>query len=304
MSEIKKLILPAAGMGTRFLPLSKAVNKEFLPLADLPLIFYVVEEARLSGIEEIIFVLNESNKNLIDYFKPNLKLEKILDERGQAECLENLRKAHKSLEGINFSFVLQPRPLGDGDAVLRAEKKVEKGAFAVAFFDDVFLAKTPALAQTAHIFSASQKTVVGLKKTSPEKFSHYGIVKTDKIAHNLYKIKDIVEKPKFNESASDPVRNFISNGADLAVCSRYIFNEEILRYLKKTPANQKGEIILAEALKMMLDDGKVIYGCEIEGEWLECGNTQDWLMSNMLMCLRHEKYGQAMRETAKKAKLF
>ena len=289
--EVKKIIFPAAGLGTRFLPLSKAVPKEFLPLADAPMISYVVEEAKQAGVDEMIFVVNESNKNVVDYFKRDEKLEELLEQRGAKEILENLQKIYKGLENITVSSVTQPLPKGDGDAILRAEKRVDKSAVAVAFFDDVFIAKTPPLVQLLNIFRTSQKTVVGLKRAAPEKLPFYGVVKTEKIANNLYKIKDIVEKPLLNQAPSD-----------LALCSRYILTEDIFRYLKKTQPNAKGEIILAEALKLMLADGKMIYGYEIEGEWLECGNTQDWLKTNLVLCLRHPKYGAALKEWIKKIK--
>lgn len=293
MSAIKKLILPAAGLGTRFLPLSKMVRKEFLPLVDSPMISYAVEEARQAEIEEIIFVVSEINKNIVDYFQRNDKLEELLKQRGAGETLESLQKLYQGLENIVLSSVIQPSPKGDGDAVLRAEKKVGKDGFAVAFLDDVFSAKVPPLAQLFNIFQTSQKTVVGLKKVASEKLPFYGVVKVEKIANNLYKIKDIIEKPPKEQAPSD-----------LAICGRYVFTEEIFRYLKKNQPNAKGEIILAEALKLMLSDGKMIYGCEIDGEWLECGNMADWLKTNVTLCLRHPKYGQMLREWIKKAKLF
>ena len=291
MSEVKKIIIPAAGLGTRFLPLSKAVPKEFLPLADAPMISYVVEEAKQAGVDEMIFVVSEGNKNVTDYFKRDKKLEELLEQRGAKEILENLQKVSEGLENVAVSSVTQPLPKGDGDAVLRAEKKADRGAVGVAFFDDVFAAKTPPLAQLLNIFRTSQKTVVGLKKVAPEKLPFYGVVKTEKIANNLYKIKDVVEKPPLNQAPSD-----------LAICGRYIFTEDIFRYLKKVQPNVKGEIILAEALKLMLADGKMIYGYEIEGEWLECGNTQDWLKTNLVLCLRHPKYGAGLKEWIKKIK--
>lgn len=293
MSAIKKVILPAAGLGTRFLPLSKAVRKEFLPLVDSPMLSYVVEEARQAEIEEIIFVVSEINKNIVDYFQPNDKLEELLKQRGAGETLESLQKLYNGLENIVFSSVIQPLPKGDGEAVLRAEKKVGKDAFSVAFLDDVFSAKVPPLVQLFNIFQTSQKTVVGLKKVASEKLPFYGVVKVEKIANNLYKIKDIVEKPPIEQAPSD-----------LAICGRYVFTEEIFRYLKKTQPNAKGEVILAQALKLMLSDGKMIYGCEIDGEWLECGNMLDWLKTNLTLCLRHPKYGQMLREWVKKAKIF
>ncbi|MCX6789166.1 MAG: sugar phosphate nucleotidyltransferase, partial [Candidatus Gribaldobacteria bacterium] len=174
---------------------------------------------------------------------------------------------------------------------LKAEKKVGKEPFAVVFFDDIFITKTPALTQLINVFQTSQKIVVGLKKAPPEKLPFYGVVKAEKIANNLYKIKDIVEKPALGQAPSD-----------LALCSRYILTDEIFPYLKKIPANAKGEIILADAFKAMLADGKIIYGYEIEGDWLECGNMADWLKSNLTLCLRHPKYGPALKEWLKKYK--
>ncbi|MEK9153688.1 MAG: sugar phosphate nucleotidyltransferase, partial [Patescibacteria group bacterium] len=230
IKEVKKAILPMAGLGSRFYPISKAVGKDLLPLVDRPMISYAVEEAKQAGIEEIILVVRENNKTAADYFRSDEKLEQFLEDRGAKEALENLREASAGLERINFSLVVQPSPKGDGDAVLRAEKKVGKEPFAVVFFDDIFIAKTPALTQLMNVFQTSQKIVIGLKKTSSEKLPFYGVVKADKIANNLYKIKDVVEKPAAGQAPSD-----------LAICSRYILTEEIFPYLKKIPANAKGE---------------------------------------------------------------
>ncbi|PIU16393.1 hypothetical protein COT20_00390, partial [bacterium (Candidatus Gribaldobacteria) CG08_land_8_20_14_0_20_39_15] len=269
-----------------------AVRKEFLPLVDSPMLSYVVEESRQAAIEEIIFVVSENNKNIADYFRRNDKLEELLKQRGAGEILENLQKLYNGLENIVLSSVIQPLPKGDGDAVLRAEKKVGKDAFSVAFLDDVFSAKIPPLVQLFNIFQTSQKTVVGLKKIAQEKLPFYGVVKVEKIANNLYKIKDIVEKPPIEQAPSE-----------LAICGRYVFTEEIFRYLKKTQPNAKEEIILAEALRLMLADGKMIYGYEIDGEWLECGNMLDWLKTNLTLCLRHPKYGPVLKDHIKKFKL-
>lgn len=293
IKEVKKAILPMAGLGSRFYPISKAVGKELLPLVDCPMISYAIEEAKQAGIEEIVLVVKENNKNVLDYFKSDSKLEQFLENRGAKDPLENLQAAHRGLEQINFSLVVQPSPKGDGDAVLKAEKKVGKEPFAVVFFDDIFVSRTPALTQLINVFQTSRKIVVGLKKASAEKLPFYGVVKAEKIANNLYKIKDIVEKPAMGQAPSD-----------LALSSRYILTDEIFPYLKKIPPNAKGETILADALKAMLADGKIIYGYEIEGDWLECGNMADWLKSNLTLCLRHPKYGAALREWLKKAKLF
>ena len=291
IKEVKKAVLPMAGLASRFYPISKAVGKELLPLVDCPMISYAVEEAKQAGIEEVILVAKENNKTVAEYFKSDAKLEQFLEDRIAKEPLENLQRAHRGLEQISFSSVVQPWPKGDGDAVLKAEKKVGKEPFAVVFFDDIFVSKTPALTQLINVFQTSQKIVVGLKKASPGKLPFYGVVKAEKIANNLYKIKDVVEKPAIDQAPSD-----------LAVCGRYILTDEIFSYLKKIPPTAKGEIILADAFKAMLADGKIIYGCEIEGNWLECGNMAEWLKSNLTLCLKHPKYGSLLKEWLKKIK--
>lgn len=293
--DINKAIIPAAGLGTRFLPLTKVVPKELLPLVEQPMVSYVVKEAKEAGIEQVLFVLSPDKKQVLDYFKKQPKIETLLQDRGQKDLLAALQKQNKDFENINFSFVLQPFPRGDGEAVLRAKPKIGKNPFAVLFPDDIFAVtarRAVPLQQLKKVFSTSQKPVVGLKRVSEEKAVSYGIVAADKIAHRLFKIKDIIEKPK-------PGTATLYEGDGLAIAGRYILPPEILTYLAKTPPNRKGEIILAEALKLMLKDGKIIYGCEIEGEWLECGKTVDWLKSNLYLCLQHPVYGPGLKEALK-----
>jgi len=226
---IKKAIIPAAGLGTRFLPLTKALPKEMLPLCDLPMISYVVKEAKETGVEQVVFVISERKKMIQDYFKRLVWLEKILEKRKNKELLNELKKSEKDFAGISFSFVVQPNPLGDGDAILRAKKLIGKESCGVLFADDVFQAKKPVLSQLARIFKTSQKPVIGLKRMPKEKLCFYGVVKVEKIAHRLYKIKEIVEKPKDPSQVS----------SDLAIAGRYIINSEVFEYLKKQNQQKK-----------------------------------------------------------------
>lgn len=292
MQEVKKAIIPVAGLGTRFLPLTKALSKPLLPLVDKPMVDYIVQEAKESGVERIVFVLAEDKKNILDYFKKNLRLENILLKRNQKEILKSLKRLDKELEGISFSAVIQQAPRGDGDAILRAQKLINKDACGVLFGDDIIVARVPALEQLSNIFKTCQKPILCLKKVPKDKLSSYGVVKVEKIAHRLYKVKDIIEKPKDETEAP----------SDLAIVGRYIITPLVFDYLKKTRANNKGEIVLAEALRAMLKDGKMIYGYEIEGEWLECGNKVDWLKSNLYLCLNHPEFGPILREFLKKIK--
>ena len=285
---IKKLIVPAAGLGTRFLPLTKTCAKENLPLVDRPLLTYLVKEAKLSGIEDIVFVVNRGKKAIVDYFKTNVSLEKILTERNQKEWLEMLEKESQDYSDLKMQTCFQLTPKGDGDAVLKAKKIIGKENFAVAFPDDLFYGEIPALEQLLKTFETSQKPVIGLKKVAKDKLSSYGVVKVEKIANKLYQIKEIVEKP---EKGQEP--------SDLAICGRYIFSNEFLGYLQKSKPTKKGEVILANGLKEMLADGKMVYGAEIEGEWLECGKTLDWLKSNLFLCLQHKEYGPILKKYLK-----
>ncbi len=288
--EIKKAIIPAAGLGTRFLPLTKVIPKVLLPLVGKPMISYAVREAKDSEIEKIIFVLSQ-NQNILDYFRRNQKLENILKQRSQKEILEKLKKAEKEFEGISFSAVFQQMPKGDGEAILKARRQIGKDDFAVLFPDDVFESKVPAIWQLKKIFKTSQKPVIGLKRIPKEKIPHYGIVEVEKIANKIYKIKNIIEKPELAQAPSE-----------LAIAGRYVFTPDIFGYLLKTKPNKKKEIILAEALKLMIKNGKIIYGYELEGEWLECGRPEEWLRTNLYLCLRDPEYGPMLREFLKKIK--
>lgn len=287
--EIKKAIIPLAGLGTRFLPLSKVVSKELWPLVDVPIIQYIIEEAKNSGIQEIIFVLSPENKKVLDYLKPSPKIEKILKERKKENILAEVKKLEEFLKDISFSYVLQKKPLGDGHALLQAAKLVGDEPVACMFGDDVIDSKTPGILQLANIFKTCQKPVVALYRLPKEKIPAYGVVGVEKIANRLYKIKKIIEKPSLKEAPSD-----------LAIVGRYILTPEVFDYLKKASPTKKGEIILAEVVNNeMLKDGKVIYGYEFEGNWLECGDKVRWLKSNLYFSLKHPKYGPELREYLK-----
>ncbi len=290
--NITKAIIPLAGLASRFLPLSKVLPKEFFPLADLPMIHYVVSEAKEAGIREIIFVLNPTRKKVLDYFKSSLKVEKILKERKKENILSELKKNEEFFKNISFSYVLQKNPLGDGQAVLQAAKSVKGEAVANIYVDDIFDSRTPAVLQLAKVFKTCQKPVIGLYRLPKEKISHYGSVAVEKIASRLYKIKKIVEKPALKEAPSD-----------LAIVGRYILTPEVFDYLGKAKPGKKGEIYLAEVLNdQMLKEGKVIYGYELEGNWLECGDKLRWLKSNLYLSLKHPKYGSELRDYLKEIK--
>jgi len=264
-------------------------SKELWPLVDLPMFHYVIEEARNSGIKELIFVLSPDKKNILDYLKPSPKIEKILKDRKKEEVLEEVKKIEELFKTLSFSYVLQKKPLGDGHAVLQAAKLVNKEPVACLFVDDIIEARTPAVLQLTKIFKTCQKPIIGLYRVAQEKISHYGIVGIEKIANRLFKIKKIIEKPSSEQAPSD-----------LAIVGRYILTPDVFDYLKKAKPNKRGEIILADVFNnQMLRDGKLIYGYELEGEWLECGDKLRWLKSNLYLSLKHPKYGPELKKYLK-----
>ena len=291
MTEIKKAIIPIAGLGTRFLPLSKVVPKELWPLVDKPVIQYIVEEAKLSGISEIIFVISPEKRIILDYFKESPAIEKILKERKKDYLLTELKSLKELCQGLSFSFVTQQKPLGDGHAILQAKDKIDKDGTAVLFADDVVDAPSPCLAQLLKVFKTCQKPVIALYRLPKERLPFYGIVAVEKIASRLYKIKKIIEKPSIEEAPSD-----------LAIVGKYVLTPEVFEYLAKSKPGKRGEIILAEALDKMLKDGKIIYGYEFEGEWLECGNKLGWLQAFLYLSLRHKEYGPKLKKYLREIK--
>ena len=287
--EIKKAIIPIAGLATRFLPLSKVVPKELWPIVDAPIIQYIISEAKQSGIKEIVFVLKSDNKKILDYLKPCPKIEKILKEKKREDILAEIKNLDELCKNISFSYVLQKEPLGDGHAILQAAKFVGDEPVACMFGDDIIDSKIPCISQLAKVFKTCQKPVIALCREPEEKIPYYGIVGVEKIANRFFKIKKIVEKPSLEQAPSD-----------LAVVGRYILTPEVFYYLKKAEPTKKGEIILAEVFNdQMLRDGKVIYGYEIEGKWLECGDKLRWLKSNLYFSLKHPKSGPELREYLK-----
>jgi UTP--glucose-1-phosphate uridylyltransferase len=289
--EIKKAIIPVAGLGTRFLPMSRVLSKDLLPLVDKPVIQYIVEEAVNSGVEEIVFVLSPGQKTIMEYFKKAPDLEKLLIKRKKESQLRDYKNFEAMINKVKFSFVTQKEALGDGHAILQAAKIVKKEPVVNSFGDDVIDADEPALAQLMNVYKTCNAPVLGLKKLPREKIPAYGSVAVEKIANNLYKIKKIIEKPAPEEIMSD-----------LVVVGKHVLTPEVFDYLKKAKPSKKGEIILAEVFAKMLEDGKALYGYEIKGEWLECGDKEKWLKSFFYMSLHDPKFGPELRQYLKTIK--
>ncbi|MBU1045740.1 UTP--glucose-1-phosphate uridylyltransferase [Patescibacteria group bacterium] len=288
-SEIKKAILPIAGLGTRFLPLSTIIPKEIWPVIDKPAIQFIIEEAKASGIEEVIFVTNGKKKFVLDYFKGSpAPLKKILHSRKKTEAIDALKELEELIEGVSFSSVTQEKPMGDGHAILQAMPKLKKEPVAVLFGDDIVESGVPCLQQLINIYATCQRPVLALYRLPKELLPLYGVVQVEKIASRVYKVKRIVEKPKPGEEPSD-----------LAVVGKYILTPEVFDFLKTAKPNEKQEIVLADTFDKMLQAGKSIYGYEFEGRWLECGNKMAWLKTDLYLTLKDSRYGAELRKFAK-----
>lgn len=290
--EVKKAIIPIAGLGTRFLPLSKIFPKELWPLVDIPTLQYIIEEAYASGIEEIIFVNRPEKKMILDYFKKYFKrepkLEEILKKRKRNRLLRELKKLKKISKKISFSQVFQKEPLGASHAILQAERLIKNEPCAALYNDDIVESKIPCLLQLIKIFQKYQKPVIALYRIPKESFQFYGMVEAEKIGKRLYKIKRVVEKPSIVEAPSN-----------LAVVGKHIITPKVFNHLKKTSFDLKTDITLSTSLSEMAEAGENIYGYEFEGKWLECGNKLAYLKSNLYLSLKHPQFGEELKKYLK-----
>ena len=291
---IKKAIFPIAGRATRFLPLSKVVSKELIPLVDKPLIHYTVLEAISSGIKEIVFVTRPQQKDVFQYFQSDPELEKLLREQNKNNELETLKEIQEFSKNVSFSFVIQKEPEGDADAIFQANSFIGQESCGVFFCDDVIDAQPPGFLQLAEVFETCQRPVMALKRLPSEKLSHYGVVEVEKIANRFYKIKGMVEKPEPKKAPSD-----------LAIIGRLILTPDVFDYLKTEKMNKKQEltITITKILGNMAREGQAIYGYEIKGEWVECGDKLRWFYSFLHFAIKHPQLGPQVKRYLKKLKI-
>ncbi len=272
--KIRKAIIPVAGLGTRFLPATKAQPKEMLTLVDKPVIQYVVEEAVAAGIEEIIFVTSQTKRAIEDHFDRNAELEDRLAEKGRKEDLERLLKISSLAK---FAFVRQPLPLGDGHAILSALPFVdEREPVAVLFGDDVFDAPLPVTAQLVAAYERNREPVIALYDVGRENVSKYGIASGEPTDGRLMRLTGFVEKPPIEEAPSS-----------LAAVGRYVITPEIMARLKTQTASKDGEIRLADAFSGHLAAGGRLYGRIVDGVRYDCGNKLQFLIAAVDFALKH-----------------
>jgi UTP--glucose-1-phosphate uridylyltransferase len=293
MTKVRKAVFPAAGLGTRFLPATKAQPKEMLPVVDKPLIQYAVEEAIESGLTNVIIVTGRGKSAIEDHFDKSFELENLLESVKKIDLLQMVRNIS---DMIDVSYVRQKEALGLGHAVLRAKELVGNEPFAVVLSDDLIDARVPCLQQLIEIYQFFGASVVALMEVPGELISAYGVVDAEPVEHNgsksrLYRISNLVEKPRIEEAPSN-----------LAIIGRYILVPEIFESIESIPAGAVGEIQLTDALKHMLRK-RPIYGYRFEGRRFDAGDKLGFLEATVDFALRRDDLGEPFRKYLKGLKL-
>ncbi len=271
---IRKAVIPVAGLGTRFLPATKAQPKEMLPLVDKPVIQYIVEEAVRAGIKQVVFVTGKHKRAIEDHFDSNFELEYILEKQGKQELLKLVREVTNLADVI---YVRQKEPLGLGHAILTAAPAVGNEPFAVLLGDDVMVSEKPAIGQLMDVYGKFRCSVLGIKEVPRGDVSKYGIVGGHEVETDILKVDELVEKPEIEEAPSN-----------LAITGRYILTPTIFSILRKTPPGKNGEIQLTDAI-LRLGMREAIYAKIMEGNRYDTGSKLDFLIATVDFALKREE---------------
>lgn len=279
--KVKKAVIPVAGLGTRFLPATKTVPKELLPIVDIPSIQYVVQEAVDAGIEEIIFVTGRGKDAIEDHFDEAPELEQILTDRGNTEMVKTLRRIAGMIEVVS---VRQKRPLGLGHAVLCARDLVGSEPFAVMLADDLVDSEVPCVKQLVDIFNRKEESVIALMQVPLEEVHQYGIIEGKEIEPRIYEIQRTVEKPVASEAPSR-----------MAIIGRYVLRPEIFEILQRQPPGQGGEIQLTDGLAQLARRGKM-FGCAFAGDRYDIGDKFGFVRATVAYALKRPDLRDKVRE--------
>jgi UTP--glucose-1-phosphate uridylyltransferase len=286
--KIRKAVFPAAGLGTRFLPATKASPKEMLPLVDKPLIQYVIEEAVASGVESIIIVTGRGKTAIEDHFDISFELENLLRERGKDEMVEQARAVS---ELARVSYVRQKQARGLGHAILQAKDFVEGEPFAVMLADDIVDAKVPALKQMLAVFEETGAPVLGTMSVAGEDISRFGVLDAEEVRPGVFRVRDMVEKPPFAEAPSD-----------LAIIGRYILTPDIFDEIERTTPGAGGEIQITDAMRALLKK-RPFYAVRFEGTRHDAGDKLGFLKATVEFALKRPDLGPQFREYLRSLKL-
>ncbi len=284
--KVTKAVLPVAGLGTRFLPATIASPKEMLPLVDKPVIQYLVEEAVESGVSELIMVTGRTKRAIEDHFDYSYELEHTLRNKGKLDILAEIKKISRLAQ---IAYVRQKEPLGDGHAILCAEKIVCDEPFAVLFGDDLVDSKTPCLKQLMEVFEKYQDPIIAVAEVPDNEVSRYGVIKAEHLENNTYQVFDLVEKPEKEKAPSN-----------LAIVGKYIMTPDILENIRKTgPDPRDGELRLIDGLRELIKK-RPLYACKFEGTWYSTGHKIDFLKATVAYALKHNDLAPEFREFLKK----
>lgn len=274
---IKKAVIPVGGLGTRFLPATKAQPKEMLPIVDKPAVQYIVEEAVKSGIESIIFITGRNKKSIEDHFDKSIELEQMLEEKHKFDMLKEVQTI-SSMASIHY--IRQKEPLGLGHAILCAEQFIGDEPFAVLLGDDIMTSEEPALKQMIQAYETTNQSVIGVQKVDVEEVSKYGIIQPKNKSSSLHEVNDLIEKPSIEQAPST-----------IAVMGRYILNPSIFSYLKTIERGVGNELQLTDALRVVCEKER-LFALELEGQRFDIGDKVGYMKAMVEVALKRRDLRQ------------
>ncbi|MCT0151323.1 UTP--glucose-1-phosphate uridylyltransferase GalU [Fructilactobacillus fructivorans] len=285
MKKVTKAVIPAAGLGTRFLPETKALPKEMLPIVDIPTIQYIVEEAKASGIKDIVIVIGKGKRAIEDHFDSNVMLEENLEKKGKEKMLKSIQKTND----MNIYFIRQSYPRGLGDAVLTAKSFIGNDPFVVMLGDDLMEDTTPLTKQLMNSYEKTGASTLAVMKVPHKETSKYGVIDpVSEVSDGLYNVRNFVEKPDPKDAPSD-----------LAIIGRYLLTPQIFDVLEHTKPGKGNEIQLTDAINT-LNQTQRVFAHEFKGDRYDTGNKLSWLETNITFGLKHPEIEQELREYIKK----
>jgi UTP--glucose-1-phosphate uridylyltransferase len=287
-SKIRKAVFPAAGLGTRFLPATKASPKEMLPLVDKPLIQYSVEEAVASGCDSVLIITGREKGAIANHFDISFELEQMLQEKGKSEMFEEVRAIS---DIARITYTRQKQALGLGHAIYQAKDFAGNEPFAVLLADDVVDAETPALKQMIDVFEKYDAPVIATMQVEGEAISRFGVIDAEEVEPGVFKINDMVEKPAFADAPSD-----------LAIIGRYIFTPDIFDAIENTTPGAGGEIQITDAMRLLLKE-RPFYAVKLDGTRHDAGDKLGFLIATVEFALKRDDLGDDFREYLRSLKL-
>lgn len=282
--KIKIAVFPIAGMGTRFLPITKTISKEMLNILDRPLLDYAVQEAKAAGIETFIFVTNKENTKPVDYFSKNTKLESFLKKKKKIDLLNEIQKLN--IKKKNMKIIFQDKPSGLADAILRTEKYVKKEDFCVILPDDLIIGSN-CTQELINVYNKKKSTVIGVMEVDKKDVSSYGIIESSIFKKNMYKIKNMIEKPKVKDAPSN-----------LAIVGRYILLNDIYKFIKKTKIGSGGELQITDAIFLSSKINEV-WGYKFSGKRYDCGNKIGFLKAQIATAFKDKNIKKELNKFIK-----